>query len=98
MVTGTAEETEATNKKAFKATITGLETLTEYTCRAYIEINGVISYSDPILFTTAPIIETQPDGGDNGNTGTGGGSGEGPAGPPVDEWEEPTDPDQEIPF
>lgn len=58
-VNGTAETTETDGKKAFKATITGLEAATEYTCRAYIEVNGVISYSDPLPFTTAPIIDSQ---------------------------------------
>ena len=84
---------------SFIGLFTNLTSLTNYSIRAYVIINGVISYSAPIVVTTSPIIETQPENsGDNGNSGTGGGTGQEPNRPPVDEWEEPTGPDQEIPF
>ena len=75
----------------FTHTYTGLQPLNEYTCRAYVIINGVISYSEPTSFWTAPNVTVDPGEGE-------GGEGEGgedvPPGPPADSWED----DKEIEF
>ena len=76
----------------FKATFDGLTPAEQYTCCAYVIINGVTSYSDPAQgrFWTAPVITVDPDtGGDDT-----GGSDQKPDGPPVDSWED----GDEIPF
>ena len=81
----------------FKATFDGLTPATQYTCCAYVIINGVTSYSDPAngQFWTAPVITVDPDtGGDNTGGDSTGGSDQKPDGPPVDSWED----GDEIPF
>ena len=81
----------------FKATFDGLTPATQYTCCAYVIINGVTSYSNPAngQFWTAPVITVDPDtGGDNTGGDSTGGSDQKPDGPPVDSWED----GDEIPF
>ena len=81
----------------FKATFDGLTPAEQYTCCAYVIINGVTSYSDPAngQFWTAPVITVDPDtGGDNTGGDSTGGSDQKPDGPPVDSWED----GDEIPF
>ena len=73
----------------FTATYNNLEPLTMYTCRAYVVIDGILSYSEPTEVWTAP--EPTVDSGEDNNEG----EGEKPEGPPADSWEEDG---TEIPF
>ncbi len=81
---------ELVENNAFKGVFNGLDPLTQYTCRAYVIIDGVLSYSEPTQFWTAPNIEVQPDEEQPAP--------DTPSNPPADSWEESDDPNDEIDF
>jgi len=85
-----AENIELVENNAFKGVFNGLDPLTQYTCRAYVIIDGVLSYSEPTQFWTAPNIEVQPDEEQPAP--------DTPSNPPADSWEESDDPNDEIEF
>lgn len=53
--------------EAFSVTFTGLKPITDYSCCAYVKNNkGVVTYSEPVKFTTAPNLGPEP-GTDSGS-------------------------------